>query len=318
MIVAEFAFLQSFQMQTRTEMEIRSDLNRLIACKNPVDMKETMKLIKCPSIKSFREHIALAKRSILNFISEESTSSRQMYYENLDDLDIKPKRVTDLSKSLCAYLNIDRTNFNILPQRRGIMLSRGVTIDCFNSDLGKEETVSFIGSGKIPYLKTITNIHVPLKSGLVLIEKDGILDSVYRTISKNPKLAYKVSVITGKGQSDNSTLKFIEKFEHLFDRVITLTDPDPYGVIIALKFIQAAPKAIPLVLKRRSDKKSTTITSKENKMVANLKKKIDKNLDLKSKLGFVLNAFEKSGKTNIENCDQSAMKEDLFSALKGL
>ncbi|KAL3231405.1 Meiosis-specific protein SPO11 [Nakaseomyces bracarensis] len=183
--------------------------------------------------------IATVLRQIENNISKNVVSTfRDVYYRNTE-LFGNQKGVVEAVDQIQRMYNIrNRLDLNIRAAQKGLIYSP-FTIAINNSTYNQCAVISADKSELIPnhdYDTCTIRLNCPEESKLsvLVLEKEAVYNNVIQLRFQN------TVIVTGKGYPDILTRDFLARLHQDNPKVsITiLTDADPYGISIALKYIQ--------------------------------------------------------------------------------
>ncbi|KAH9202128.1 Spo11/DNA topoisomerase VI subunit A [Zygosaccharomyces rouxii] len=186
--------------------------------------------------------------NLLQTIQECLTSStvktnRDLFYSNVE---LYGKQVTvdrwinTIAQSL--ELTNARDNLNVIPAQKGLVFT---TQEIRILTKGSEERINPYHSSLIPHMdqNSLCQI-VPGRNAttrLLVLEKEAVYNQLVNDVQYSPSYYDDCIIVTGKGYPDFLTRLFLHKLQvstTAIERWEIYTDADPYGVDIAMKYVQ--------------------------------------------------------------------------------
>ena len=202
-----------------------------------VFLRRKMKKRSFLSLVTARETAITARiLSIIHELLEENihATKREVFYNDVV-LFKKQKESDEALEDVAAMLGVERNSLHVVASAKGAVIGRlrfregGDLIDCTKMGTG--------GKAITPLVDTISDIESDAEFILV-VEKDAAFIRLAedRFYEKYPSI-----IITGKGQADIGTRKFLKLLvKELSLPVFALVDSDPYGMHIMLVYAVGA------------------------------------------------------------------------------
>ncbi len=202
-----------------------------------VFLKKKMKKRSFLSLLTARETAITARiLSIIHELLEENihATKREVFYNDVV-LFKKQKESDEALEDVAAMLGVERNSLHVVASAKGAVIGRlrfregGDLIDCTKMGTG--------GKAITPLVDTISDIESDAEFILV-VEKDAAFIRLAedRFYEKYPSI-----IVTGKGQADIGTRKFLKLLvKELSLPVFALVDSDPYGMHIMLVYAVGA------------------------------------------------------------------------------
>lgn len=185
--------------------------------------------------------VTVMKEIESNIKNDVVATFRDIYYRNTDLYGCQQNvvdSVTTIQKLFHLTSNFD---LNVIAAQKGLIYTPvSINIIDYNN---KSQQISRNKSELIPhcnYDKCKMHIEGNEELSILVLEKEA----VYNTIIQDPPL--NTIIVTGKGYPDRLSRSFLKSVicHNPKIRIRILTDPDPYGVNIALKYIQSVHTAV--------------------------------------------------------------------------
>ncbi|MGQ4892519.1 MAG: hypothetical protein ACP6IP_08535 [Candidatus Njordarchaeia archaeon] len=202
-----------------------------------VFLKRKMKKRSFLSLVTARETAVTARiLSIIHELLEENihATKREVFYNDVV-LFKNQKESDEALEDVAAMLGVERNSLHVVASAKGAVIGRlrfregGDLIDCTKMGTG--------GKAITPLVDTITGIESDAEFILV-VEKDA---AFIRLAEDKFYERYPSIIITGKGQADIGTRKFLKMLvKELNLPVFALVDSDPYGLHIMLVYAVGA------------------------------------------------------------------------------
>ncbi len=202
-----------------------------------VFLKKKMKKRSFLSLLTARETAITARiLSIIHELLEENihATKREVFYNDVV-LFKKQKESDEALEDVAAMLGVERNSLHVVASAKGAVIGRlrfregGDLIDCTKMGTG--------GKAITPLVDTISDIESDAEFILV-VEKDA---AFIRLAEDRFYERYPSIIVTGKGQADIGTRKFLKLLvKELSLPVFALVDSDPYGMHIMLVYAVGA------------------------------------------------------------------------------
>lgn len=161
-------------------------------------------------------------------IDNKISTVRDIYYQNVELFGCQ-KTIADLITTLEQVFQLEKSDFHIIAAQKGLIYTP-VRFYYGNNSL--------INGNLIPYCDRNTNFHFDSVTSIkqvIIIEKEAI----YNKLIRLPNLNKNSIIVTGKGYPDTLTKTLVRIILSLLSPQIPfkiLTDSDPYGIDIFLKY----------------------------------------------------------------------------------
>ncbi|CAI4064376.1 hypothetical protein SUVZ_08G0250 [Saccharomyces uvarum] len=178
----------------------------------------------------------------------QNTTIRDIFYSNVELFQRQANVVQWLEVIRFNFKLSPRKSLNIIPAQKGLIFSP-FPIYVYDSITKREDDFQVekqtVSPGKpclIPFFQDDAVIRIETTSlcNIVIVEKEAVFTKL---VSNYNKLSANTVLITGKGFPDFLTRLFLKKLEQNCSNLISncsiFTDADPYGISIALNYINS-------------------------------------------------------------------------------
>ncbi|CCK70208.1 DNA topoisomerase (ATP-hydrolyzing) KNAG_0D04680 [Huiozyma naganishii CBS 8797] len=173
----------------------------------------------------------------------ETSTTRDVYYSNVE-LFRNQETVTGTLKVLqTAFQLKSLADLNVVPAQKGLVFSTCPITLRWARRTPVSLCLNPMESHLIPYLDERTTLTLPQDGTgvtVVILEKEAVYNKLVRCTRVGDPRLHRI-LVTGKGYPDNLTRRFISLVPETV-QVHVFVDADPYGINIALKYMDACPQ----------------------------------------------------------------------------